>query len=86
MDPIDGAIAVIMIMSVGGGLWMMGTITKALVSKWQRPRAIGDNEAAELREAIGHLANEVGELHERLDFAERMISARRSNGELGGGS
>ena len=86
MDPIDGAIAVVIVMSVGGGIWMLGTITKALVSKWQRPREIAADEAAELREAIGRLANEVGELQERVDFTERVIATGRSKGELGGGS
>ena len=37
----------------------------------------------ELRDAFGQLAAKVGGLHERMDFAERLINAHRESERLG---
>ena len=50
-----------------------------LVTKWTQPKVAASDteEVQELRDAISQLAGEVGELHERIDFAERLITANR---------
>ncbi len=77
MDPIDGAIAVIMVITAAGGVWIPGTLAKGLVAKWTQPKVAppDSGEIQELRDALSQLAGEVGELHERIDFAERLITA-----------
>ncbi len=54
----------------------------------------GKDEAAEgqalaevdaLREELGAVKTEVGELQERLDFAERLLAKAREKGQLGAG-
>ncbi len=79
MDPIDGAIAAIMVITTAGGVWILGTLAKGLVTKWTQPKMAAPDaeEMRELRDAISQLAGEVGELHERIDFAERLITANR---------
>lgn len=39
-------------------------------------------ELAELRESVDRLSGEVAELHERLDFAERMLAQQRERPAL----
>ncbi len=87
MDPIDVGIAAVMVLSVGGGMWILGTIVRAWVKRWGKPAgAIEAGEARELRDAMTRLAGEVDELHERVDFAERMLSAQRGAQHIGDGS
>ncbi len=43
----------------------------------------GDNER--LTEAVQQLSDEVAELHERVDFTERMLSEVRSKNAIGPG-
>jgi hypothetical protein len=79
MDPIDGAIALIMVITTAGGVWILGTLARGLVTKWTQPKVATPDteEIQELRGAISQLAGEVGELHERIDFTERLITANR---------
>ena len=79
MDPIDGAIALIMVVTSTGMVWILGTLAKGLVTKWNQPKgSVSDaEEMQELRDAISQIAGEVGELHERIDFSERLIAANR---------
>lgn len=81
MDPIDAAIAAVIVVVTTGGVWIVGTLAKGLVTKWTQPkevRGVDPEDIEELREAIGQLAGEMSEVHERLDFAERMITAGRT--------
>jgi len=39
----------------------------------------------ELRDEVAALRDELGEVHERLDFTERMLAQQRDAGRLGGG-
>jgi hypothetical protein len=45
---------------------------------------MGEAEAMRLRQAVEQLAGEVSELHERLDFAERVLAAGREGDRLEG--
>jgi hypothetical protein len=38
MDPIDGAIALIMVITTAGGVWILGTLARGLVTKWTQPK------------------------------------------------
>jgi hypothetical protein len=42
----------------------------------------GDDRVAELEDQVGSLHGQVAELAERLDFAERLLGAKRSHGDL----
>jgi len=79
MDPFDGAMALTMVISSVGGVWILGMLAKGLVTKWAQSKVTPPDpeEIQELRDAISQLAGEVGELHERIDFAERLITANR---------
>ena len=57
----------------------------------QKPGAVGDTELDELREAqmallddVDVLRHEVAEIHERVDFAERLLAKRSESGVLPG--
>lgn len=85
-DPIEVAIAVSIVIGSLGGLTMVGVVASALLKRWTRPKSSLDAaEAHELRHAITQLAAEVSELHERVDFAERMLTSRREPQRLGEG-
>ena len=89
MDPIDIGIGVAIITVVGGGVAILLNVTRAALAKWTRPRpAVGPGEAEELRHAITQLAAEVSELHERVDFTERVLASERERGhkQLEGGN
>jgi hypothetical protein len=46
--------------------------------------SVSDPALAEMREQISQLQEQVGELAERLDFAERLLAAKRES-QLGSG-
>jgi hypothetical protein len=61
-------------LAVAFGLWAQRLKTRL------RPGTLtGENEleVAALREEVGALGHELGELQERLDFAERLLSQQR---------
>ncbi len=85
-DPIEIAIAVLIGVSSLGVLTVAGAVAWGLIQRWERPRPVmGEAEATKLREAVDHLASEVSELHERIDFAERVLAAHRETDRLEGG-
>ena len=45
---------------------------------------VASAEVAELRDAMQHLTGRVGELEERLDFAERLLARERDTDRLKG--
>lgn len=64
-------------------LLMLG---RAAVERARRPQEMSSpDDIRELQEALGRLTAEVGELHERLDFAERVLAAQRGPERLEGG-
>jgi uncharacterized membrane protein len=42
-------------------------------------------EVEELREELGSVRHQLDEVHERLDFAERLLAQAREKGQLGPG-
>jgi hypothetical protein len=75
-DPIEIAIAVVIVVASVGGLGMLWTLVRGLVRKWAQP-PVNQEALDDLRHAVQRLSAEVGELHERMDFAERMLAAQR---------
>jgi hypothetical protein len=75
-DPIEIAIAVVIVIASIGGLGMLWMLVRGLVRKWAQPPA-SQEVLEDLRVTVQRLSAEVGELHERMDFAERMLAAQR---------
>ena len=83
MDPVDIAIAVSIVTVVAGGMTILGVSALAFLKKWTRPKPeLPPAEAERLRDAVAQLAGEVSELHERLDFAERVLANQRDGNRL----
>ena len=83
MDPVDVAIAVSIVTVVAGGMTILAVSTRALLKKWTQPRPeLPAADVALLRDAVEQLAGEVSELHERLDFAERVLASQRDGNRL----
>jgi hypothetical protein len=57
-------------------------------AKWRleeaqlRSGGIDSEELDELRADLDHVRAELGEMHERLDFTERLLTQSRDRGEL----
>jgi hypothetical protein len=75
-DPMEIAIAVVIVIVSMGGVGMLWVLVRGLVRKWTQP-AVGQEALDGLKHTVQQLSAEVGELHERLDFAERMLAAHR---------
>jgi hypothetical protein len=76
MDPVDIAIAISVVVSTGGGVWILGMLVRALVKRWSQPALRSDSaEFAVLKNQVAELGAEVAEIHERLDFAERVLTS-----------
>jgi hypothetical protein len=83
MDPVDVAIAVSIVTVVAGGMTILGVTAVALLKKWTRPRPeLPATDVTRLSDAVEQLAGEVSELHERLDFAERVLASQRDGSRL----
>lgn len=80
-DPIEIAIAVVVVIASIGGLGILWTLVRGLVRKWTQPPA-SQEVLEDLRHAVQRLSAEVGELHERMDFAERMLATQREPARL----
>ncbi len=87
--PLDNAIAVAVIVGAVGVVVMATTIVRAMVRKWLHPTPIMAPDVTaqieDLRQTIGQLTAEVGELNERVDFAERMLAQHSDRQRLEGG-
>lgn len=82
-DPIDIAIAVVIVISSLGAVSMLWMLVRGWLRKWAQP-AVGQEAVETLRHSVQQLSAEVGELHERMDFAERMLAAHREPQRLEG--
>jgi len=83
MDPVDVAIAFSIVTVVVGGMTILAVSARALLKKWTQPRTeLPAADVALLRDAVEQLAGEVSELHERLDFAERVLASQRDGNRL----
>ena len=76
-DPIEIAVAILISLSSVGVLGVTGAFAWGLIQRWSRPRPVLPSaELDELRKAIDHLSAEVADIHERVDFAERVLAQR----------
>ncbi|MDH4044739.1 MAG: hypothetical protein OEY20_08455 [Gemmatimonadota bacterium] len=82
-DPIDIAIAVVIVISSLGAVSMLWMLVRGWMRKWSQP-AVGQDVVETLKHSVQQLSAEVGELHERMDFAERMLAAQREPQRLEG--
>jgi hypothetical protein len=80
----EGVLAVIFIFG-GGTLFLLSVspVGKALAERIRgQARAAQDPELLADVDALRH---EVAELHERVDFAERLLAQRQEHGKVGAG-
>ena len=75
-EPMEIAIAVVTVVVSLGGVGILWMLVRGLIRKWSQP-AVGQDALESLKHAVQQLSADVGELHERLDFAERMLAAQR---------
>jgi hypothetical protein len=75
-DPMEIAIAMAVVVVSLGGVSMLWLLVRGLIRKWTQPAA-GPEALEGLKHSVQQLSAEVAELHERLDFAERMLAAQR---------
>lgn len=83
MGPVEVAIAVSIVTVVTGGLVILVVSARTLLNRPTRPRpAAPPGDVARLRDAVEQLAGDVSELHERLEFAERVLASQRDGNHL----
>jgi len=80
-DPVEIAIAVAIVLSSLGAISILWMFARGLIRKWTQP-AIQLDAVQEVQQAVQRLTDEVGELHERMDFAERMLAQHREPARL----
>ncbi len=75
----SGPEAIMAAVVLGGGIWLLSPIARAAAERL-RPRHDADLEPGRQEELAGQverLQQDVIELQERLDFAERMLAKQR---------
>jgi hypothetical protein len=81
----EGALFIVIVF--GGGMVVL--LSKTEIGRAIAARIRGETHAAgtdpTLVEEVDRLRTEVAELHERMDFAERLLAAKREAGQLGDG-
>lgn len=73
---------------MGGGIWVLRPIATAIARRIAGEHvkaAMPSEESAELRAELDVVRRELGELAERLDFAERLLAQQRETPRIGGG-
>lgn len=85
MDP-EAALKVIVVLGAGGGVFLMlGLGVKLLFFRKPRlPSAADPDQLEALDERLLRTEAKVGELEERLDFTERMLTEARKRAQLPG--
>jgi hypothetical protein len=87
MDPIDVGTAWAIVILSGGGMIVLGMFARALLKKWSLPKqGVPQEDLERLRRVVEDLALDVGELHERMDFAERVLSSHPESKRLNEGA
>jgi hypothetical protein len=85
LDPIEIAIGLSIFVGSSGAVALVLMAGRAWLGRWSIPKVeASDEDARELHEAVGRLSAEIADLHERLDFAERMLAAQRAPERLEG--
>jgi hypothetical protein len=75
-DPIEIGAAIAMIVTSVGGIGVLAMLARGYVKRLNRPTTVPDGDAEALRRSLERLTADVAELHERMDFAERMLVDR----------
>jgi len=82
----EDIIAIVMVFGTGMlAVVAFSPIGKALAARLRGPAELPSAEVEELRDQVATLQQQVGELAERQDFAERMLAQARERGALGSG-
>jgi hypothetical protein len=81
----EGLVAIILIF--GGGTLFLLSVSPVGRAFAERIRSHGAKSAPdpELLAEVDALRQEVSELHERVDFAERLLGQRQDQGKIGAG-
>ena len=82
-SPMEIAIAVVVVLGSLGCLSILWMLARGWMRRWTQP-VIPQQAFDEVRQSVRQLSAEVSELHERLDFAERVLSSRREPDRLEG--
>ena len=83
----EDIIAIVMVFGTGMlAVVAFSPIGKAIAARLRGPAELPSDDLDELREQVSTLQQQVGELAERQDFAERMLAQAREKGALGSGS
>jgi hypothetical protein len=76
----------ILIVTVGATIVLRGPLGKALAERIAGRSARDDSAVERLRGDVDQLHGVVGELEERLEFAERLLARQREADRLPGGA
>jgi hypothetical protein len=78
LDPIEIAIGLSIFVGSTGTVALVLMVARAALGRWSSPRVESPDEGVrKLEEAIGRLSEEITDLHERTDFAERVLATQR---------
>lgn len=82
----EDIVAIIMVFGTGMvGMIAFSSIGKAIAARIRGPVELPSVEVDELRDQVAVLSQQVAELAERQDFAERLLAQARERGALGSG-
>jgi hypothetical protein len=76
-DPVNVAIAVVIVIAAVGSVGILWTLVRGLLRRWSTQGSTDAQAVQELRHSVRQLSAEVMEIQERLDFAERVLTARK---------
>jgi len=76
----------VLTLTLGATFILRGPLGKALADRLAHRASRDDGEVERLRADVDDLRGLVGELQERLEFAERLLLQQREAGRLPGGS
>jgi ubiquinone biosynthesis protein UbiJ len=80
----NGPEAVAAFMFFGGTFWVLRPVAAALAKRiageHRRPAAVEQADHDEILAELQHVRQEVSELAERMDFAERLLAKPRDGG------
>jgi flagellar basal body-associated protein FliL len=76
-DPVNIAIAVVIVVASIGSVGILWMLVRGLLRRWAGQAPADAQAIQELKHTVRQLGAEVMELQERLDFAERVLTARK---------
>ncbi len=77
MDLGPGIAMSILFLSMAGVFILRGPLGKALADRVAGRSRVDDREVEELRAELGDVRRQLAEVHDRLDFAERLLAKQR---------